>query len=362
VVVLLTLVPEKPAEAAFPGKNGKIAFNSYEGGIWTINPDGSNRTQLPVAGPTYLGAWSPDGTRIAFTRDQSEGLMDIWTMNADGTNQTNITNTINRHEGGPVWSPDGTKIAFSSCCLGHDFFEIYIMNADGSNPTRLTYDTGEEDARGNLWIANSAYDWSPDGTKIVYVRTIQTLHTDFYPQIYTMNADGSNPTNLSERHSGEPPFSGDYQDEESNPVWSPDGTQIAFNSKNTGNREIYVMDPDGSNVTQLTHEASYEWTQAHGCDPAGWYYNADPAWSPDGTKIAFESNRCVGDQGLYTMNADGSNQTFLTAGHSPAWQPLAGGATLPTSKAQCKHGGYKDFGFKNQGRCVAYVQKAKGGQ
>ena len=349
--LLLALVAaQKPAEAAFPGKNGKIAFVG-DGGIWTMNQDGSDKTRLTDSGSDYLPAWSPDGTKIAFHRNQT-GMSEIWTMNADGSNQTNITNTIHSsNDGSPAWSPDGTKIAFSSCCRGHDFAEIYIMDADGSDPTRLTYDTGEHDAWGNSWASSVMPAWSPDGTKIAYMRLIQTIHYDFYPQIYIMDADGSNPTNLSERHFG------DYGDEESNPVWSPDGTQIAFNSKKTGNPEIYVMNIDGSNMTQLTYEASHEWTRTNGCEDSWDYFNANPAWSPDGTKIAFESNRCVGNRGIYTMNADGSNQTFLTAGAWPDWQPLPG-PTLPTSKVQCKHGGYKDFGFKNQGRCIAYVQRA----
>ena len=95
------------------------------------------------------------------------------------------------------------------------------------------------------------------------------------------------------------------------PAWSPDGTQIAFVSQRGGNEEIYVMNAaDGSNPTNLTNHASNEF---------------QPAWSPDGTQIAFYSNR-DGNNEIYVMDAaDGSNPTNLTMNHAsdrqPAWSP-----------------------------------------
>ena len=113
-----------------------------------------------------------------------------------------------------------------------------------------------------------------------------------------MDADGSNQTNLTNNsaHDGDP-------------MWSPDGTKIAFSSDRDGNRDIYVMNSDGSNQTNLTGNSA----------------NDDaPAWSPDGTKIAF-SNDCSGHGEIYVMNADGSNQMELTssahAANYPAWSP-----------------------------------------
>jgi dipeptidyl aminopeptidase/acylaminoacyl peptidase len=94
------------------------------------------------------------------------------------------------------------------------------------------------------------------------------------------------------------------------PNWSPDGTKIAFNSIRDGNREIYVMNADGSEQTRLTNNPSSD---------------DGPDWSPDGTKIAFRSDR-DGLAEIYVMNADdGSEQTRLTNNNAadvvPAWSP-----------------------------------------
>jgi hypothetical protein len=102
-----------------------------------------------------------------------------------------------------------------------------------------------------------------------------------------------------------------------------------------------VINADGSNLIHLTD-----------------YY---PVWSPDGAKIAFSDERS-GESEIYVMNTDGSDQTNITntadiSEYAADWQPLPS-LTLPTTKAQCKNGGYEDFGFKNQGRCIASVQRA----
>jgi Tol biopolymer transport system component len=97
------------------------------------------------------------------------------------------------------------------------------------------------------------------------------------------------------------------------PSWSPDGTKIAFDSTidEDGNRDIYIMNADdGSGQTRLTD------------DPA---FDTDPSWSPDGTKIAFSSNREDDNSEIYIMNSDGSGQTRLTDNSaddfSPSWSP-----------------------------------------
>ena len=93
------------------------------------------------------------------------------------------------------------------------------------------------------------------------------------------------------------------------PTWSPDGSRIAFDSERDGNLEVYVMNADGTGQTRLTD------------NPAA---DGVPAWSPDGSRIAFMSNR-DGDYEIYVMNTDGSGQTRLTvnsaADVAPAWSP-----------------------------------------
>ncbi len=173
------------------------------------------------------------------------------------------------------------KIVFKSDRDGNE--EIYVMNADGSNQTNVSN--------------NSAYDgepaWSPDNTKIAF-----KTKRDGNEEIYVMDADGSNPTNLSNNSA-----------DDAYPAWSPDGTRIAFRSNRDGNWEIYVMDTGGGNQFNLSNNSAND---------------AYPAWSPDGTKIAFRSNR-DGNHEIYVMNADGSNQTNLSNNSAddayPAWSP-----------------------------------------
>ena len=96
---------------------------------------------------------------------------------------------------------------------------------------------------------------------------------------------------------------------DSRPDWSPDGRRIAFNSNRDGNWEVYVMNADGSGVTRLTENDVVD---------------GSPTWSPDGTRIAFDSTR-DGDWDIYVMNADGSGVTRLTDNDaydlSPVWSP-----------------------------------------
>ena len=105
-----------------------------------------------------------------------------------------------------------------------------------------------------------------------------------------------------------------YDDaDDGSPAWSPDGQRIAFNSNRDGNYEIYVMNADGSGLTRLTHHDADDYA---------------PAWSPDGQRIAFDSDREENGEingEIYVMNADGSGLTRLThhdaSDYSPAWSP-----------------------------------------
>jgi Tol biopolymer transport system component len=141
VVVLGT--PTKPAEAAFPGNNGKIAFqcNNPDQEICTMKANGDNKTQLTHnqafnANP----AFSPNGKKIAFQSPRN-GKQDIFTMNANGTHQKRVTRS-RKHDYNPAWSPDGTRIAFSGTSQDVNTHGIYVMKAKPESatnrPKRLT--------------------------------------------------------------------------------------------------------------------------------------------------------------------------------------------------------------------------------
>lgn len=159
-ILLILIVATKPAEAAFPGRNGKIVFES-------------NRT-------TGAGVDNPTGD------------VEIFTMNPDGTGLTQLTfNTAN--DTMPVWSGNGKKIAFRSSRDNDD--EIYTMNADGSAQTRRTTNS----------IFDTSPAYSPAGKQIVF-----TSQRDGNAEIYRMQVDGSLQTLLPNNPASD-----------SNPNWQP---------------------------------------------------------------------------------------------------------------------------------------------
>ena len=169
--------------------------------------------------------------------------------------------------------------------------EIETMNRDGSGVV-------------DLHVSGSAPAISPDGKKIAYCSSRQTI----YSQIYVMNADGSDQKKLTNFNTGDA----------CSPAWSHDGKKIAFHAfaltNPPRNPEIWVMDADGANQKRLVD---------HG---------VEPAWSPDDHKIAYASNRDRIFQ-IYVINADGSGGHRITKNNgedsSPAWAP--DGATIAFS-------------------------------
>ena len=170
----------------------RIAFMStrsdHNGEIFLMNLDGKRVRRL-TRHPEYdaVPAWSPDGQKIAFMSFRDEPR-DIYVMNSDGTNLINLTQSPERSDSHPSWSPDGNQIAFSSNRDGNR--EVYVMNADGTNPINLT----------NHPARDGGADWSPDGMRIAF-STNRDGNWEKKPndnwEVYVMNADGTNPINLT---------------------------------------------------------------------------------------------------------------------------------------------------------------------
>ncbi len=225
-------------------------------------------------------AWSPDGKRIAFYGKYDEKkTWSIHTMNSDGTNRKRLTHVKNKWDSAPTWSPDGKKIAFGreyTDSKGVFRAEVWIMNADGSNQTQIKP------------IEGSAPSFTRDG-RIVY----NSEYKDKKSEISIANIDGSNIVHLTDNDANE-----------WHPEVSSDGKKIAFMSDMDGKYEIYTMNIDGANQKRLTYNTVEDWY---------------PSWSPDGSKLIFTSS-VDGKPNIYMINSDGSSKKkIIEGGTQPAW-------------------------------------------
>jgi hypothetical protein len=244
-----------PAGASFPGQNGRIAYSCARD-VCTMAADGTDRTQLTTGGGTFDPALSADGRRIAFFRNGG-----LWVMNADGSGAHGIAGSTPTGRQ-PAWSPDGTRIAFSGIPAGRQY-HIWVVGDDGSNPVQVT----------NQSSGDFAPAWSPDGSRIAYTRTNNS--TDIYtvdpsapgsetPYVASnrtddepsWSPDGSAIAFTTNRGSGNDvyvqagpggtgtPVTSDPADDHA-PSFSPDGTRIAFSSNRGGSPHVWSVAAGG---------------------------------------------------------------------------------------------------------------------
>jgi Tol biopolymer transport system component len=289
-------------------KQSKIAFSRYSGDynwhICIMDSDGTNIQD--IANGAYVDlcpAWSPDGTKIAFQSTRAwHPRTSIYTMDTDGENIKCLTPEpkICRF---PVWSPDGKKIAYSVMKavsggggpgtiggeeIGPD--SIFIMNPDGS---------------GNQFVANGCVaSWFPDSQRIAF-----TSNRSGIWEIYSANIDGSE----AKKHASLPRARVNYglpMPSCEFPILavSPDGSRIVFDYFDYvagAVQDIYILDIDTGKINNLTGRLE------------GNKYSA--AWSPDSTKIAFTLDT-INSSGIYVIDTDGSNVTnIIENGLWPAW-------------------------------------------
>jgi TolB protein len=292
-------------------------LSSSDTEIQTTDPDGSAVTKLTEnVAVDSVERWSPDGTRIAVTRDDAgQALVSI---HADGSGETLVVAGESTCPMTLDWSPDSEQIVFSMCDAKSGRAALYKADADGSTRERLTYGNfsafqpawspnGTEiafvcvgpksgicamssDGRAMRRLTSSSGDsapaWSPDAEKIAFVR---------YPNggVYVMNPDGTEVVRLA-AHS-----------DAANLAWSPDATRVAFEN---GDGRIYVVGLDGSAPLSLSEPGAMDFS---------------PSWSPDGMKLAFVNR----ENEVYVMNADGSGRRRITHtdgnASNPLWSPGA---------------------------------------
>ena len=265
------------------------------------------------------------GTRVYFVSNRT-GSKEIWTMDYDGSSQAPVTQyksiTIN-----PEISRDGSLVAFTTFARGNPSIFIHSLETN----RRLTF-------YNQVASMNATPSFSPDGKQMAFSSSISGR-----AQLYLTNLDGSNLRRISNS------LAVDVE-----PKFNPrTGAQIAFVSGRAGPPQIYMMDVDGTNVQRLTsgggdavnpawspdgQRLAFAWTR--GFEPGNFNIfiievatqtltqltfgagrNEHPSWSPDGRHLVFASNRMGGTQ-IWTMLADGTNVKQLTragANEAPVW-------------------------------------------
>ena len=286
-----------------------------------VTPTTQPNVEIPtIPPPVGRIVFVSDRDAVLFGRDQ-----DLVMVDADGTNRVHLAELVGG--GDPVWSPDGTQIAYGT--LGRDNTQVFIVDLKSSEVHQVTDIAG----------SGMYHDWSPDGSQLAF---------NGNDRLYTVNADGSDPTMLSDLIVG-------------NLSWSPDGSRIAFNAESGDTWDIYLINIDGSGEVPLT-----DLPGTHGLTASPWspngsrifftttfrtqrpdgrtetevhQYSINPdgtsleeieriglwIWSrsPDGSRVAYSDF-----EGVWVMDSDGSNRTRLSAElfaypdySPPSWSP-----------------------------------------
>jgi Tol biopolymer transport system component len=279
------------ATAAYPGKNGLIAFaDSTEGAIYTMEPDGTGVSLLVSGGGlNWLPSFSPDGEWVAFTRQTNDGGA-IWMIHRQGFGLERLTDGPSHWQ--PTWSPDGNKIAFQCMSTeGDEDAELCLFDFATYEVTMITSPTD------NAFVG--APSWCADDERIVF----EVSHGD----------DGNYDIGSVAPGGGEISLITDDDVIDFNPDCSPDGTQIVYERRAETGTTVNVTESEpgagaGSPIASSTAFA--------------------PRWSPDGTRIVHEKVSETGPGGseIWTMKADGSDATALTElgrySIQPNWQPI----------------------------------------
>jgi Tol biopolymer transport system component len=274
------------------GASGRIAYivERYPQSVWTVNPDGSAPKQ--VVSNAHMVTWSPDGTKLAFTRfvtrPRSPGVDRIFVAAADGSNPRRLVDGT-----GAAWSPDGMRIAYTcspppGTPLSDWFVGVCVVNTDGTGAHPLT-PPGNGDSTDPVW--------SPDGSKILYA-----CGND----LCVIRSDGTDGVRLTNN-----PAELQYTPLD----WSPQTGRILLERvRNIG----IVGNNDLPSYTCRMAVAQPDGTMLHNLGlPRG---ACDAHWSPDGTKLVFDRGFSI-----WIADADGHDVHAIAEGAAGSWGVSHGG-------------------------------------
>jgi Tol biopolymer transport system component len=277
------------ADAKAPGPNGRLLFvhitqRCSDCHFTTIDPDGTDPDHIPGL---QFARWSPDGSQLVTFAFLPDGRVTTELLDADGSNPVVFPiddPTLNT--ACTIWSGEGSRLLCEAWDDVHPHRApgIFSIDAsDGSALVRLTSNT--------LGGHDLPADSSPDGTQIVFLREDPSRkHRPFH--ITVAGGDGSNPIPIG-------PWVRDIAGDVS---WAPDGSAIIYSSKGS----IWSIAPDGTGLVEVPVPT-----------PNDDHYIFGPVWSPDGTRIAFSmSLKSTGQFDVFTAALDGSDLEQVTDGPS----------------------------------------------
>jgi dipeptidyl aminopeptidase/acylaminoacyl peptidase len=311
--------PATLATTAATDTAGTIVFQTVSGGpIYAVNSDGGKLRYLTTGIDPAL---SPDGQWVAFTRwddTQNGALGSLWVINVDGGGERAILGEIHQPKA-PTWSPDGTQIAIS---MQHGGRVSEERKCGTEPPPRGALDIKVKHDNGDIKFCYTLPPHPFWGLRVVDAATgeFEDLPNDLFS--YSPAWDPANEwhvvydgerglmnLDLTRSEAATWPLTDDPNDH--SPVFSPDGRLIAVSYWQHDHWEIHVLNPDGTGRVRLT-ETPVRVTleqMIKGEEPQSWN-NVAPTWSPDGSQIAFLTDRTRRWE-VWGMSADGSNQRPL---------------------------------------------------
>jgi Tol biopolymer transport system component len=301
-VGLTAMLANAPALGAFPGSNGRIAYDQLSradghNDIFTVLPGGGAKLRLTTTGDAFDPAWAPGGGRIVFTRTNPNTFnSDLWVMRADGSAKTQLTSGAAIDEDAS-WAPDSRRIVFSSNRSGSR--QLHVFDTVTKTMKRIT-------SRGTTDAFAFAPNWSPSGTLIAFSRSSSTAI-----DLYTVRPDATGLRRLTPTAT---------LDEDA-PNWAPGGGRLTYTrhlrSDGLGcSHAVFTINSDGTGARKIFDTVCEDW---------------ESAWSPNGRRIVLHSDgprNASGahpQSGIWTVNPDGTARAFLGTtvdGYFPDWQPI----------------------------------------